>query len=405
MIHAVRTNAGAAAAQTGARGDGPRAIDAAFSVPFTHRLRIARGVFDAGDRTIADLLDPTDAHGARVLPVVDDGLARAQPDLLDRIEAWLDSHDDVIVRAGEPVLVPGGEAAKNDPAVIDDLLARTDAAGLCRRSYVLAVGGGAVLDAAGLAASLLHRGVRTVRVPTTTLSQADSGVGVKNGVNLGGKKNLAGTFAVPWAVVNDAGLLASLPDRHWRAGFAEALKVALLKDPVLFDAIERGAGAVRARDLGVCEPIVTRSAELHLRHIAEGGDPFELGSARPLDFGHWSAHRLESMSGHEITHGDAVAIGLAIDCVYARGQGLLGAGDTARVLRALRALGFGLSHPLLSRAGEILEGVEQFREHIGGPLVLTMIGGIGEPIELTEIDRGAMAAAIGEVYETGGGTA
>ena len=373
---------------------GPRDIDASFSVRFTHRLRTARGVFDRGDRALADLFEPTDARGARVLPIVDEGLAAARPGLLERIEAWLASHADAIVRAGDPVLVPGGERAKNDPAVLDDLLGRMDSAGLCRRSYAVSVGGGAALDAAGLAAALLHRGVRTVRVPTTTLAQADSGVGIKNGVNLRGKKNLAGVFAVPWAVVNDAELLETLPDRHWRGGFAEAVKVALLQDPGLFAAIERGVDAIRARDAGVCEPIIARSAELHLRHIAGGGDPFELGSARPLDFGHWSAHRLESMSGHEITHGDAVAIGLAIDCAYAARMGLLAPADADRVGGVLRALGFELSHPLLARRGEILEGIEQFREHIGGPLVLTMIGGIGTPVDVTRVDREAMAGSI-----------
>src|SRR6202022_3179540 len=108
------------------------------------------------------------------------------------------------------------------------------AAGLDRRSYVVVVGGGAVLDAVGFAASIAHRGIRLVRLPTTTLAQADSGVGVKNGVNLFGKKNWLGAFAVPWAVINDTAMLATLPDRDFVCGFSEAVKVFLLKDPAAF---------------------------------------------------------------------------------------------------------------------------------------------------------------------------
>ena len=149
------------------------------------------------------------------------------------------------------------------------------AAGLDRRSYVVVIGGGAVLDAVGFAAAIAHRGIRLVRLPTTTLAQADSGVGVKNAVNLFGKKNWIGSFAVPWAVLNDTSLLATLPDRDFIAGFSEAVKVSLLKDPAFFDTICRDAPLIRRRDMAATLPVIRASAEWHRDHITKGGDPFE----------------------------------------------------------------------------------------------------------------------------------
>ena len=138
------------------------------------------------------------------------------------------------------------------------------------------LGGGAVLDAVGFAAAAAHRGVRLVRVPTTTLAQADSGVGVKNGINAFGKKNFLGTFSPPWAVINDEAFLQTLSDRDWRCGIAEAVKVALLKSERFFDQIGEAVPRLRMRDEQALIPIVRRSAWLHLHHITDGGDPFEL---------------------------------------------------------------------------------------------------------------------------------
>ena len=184
-----------------------------------------------------------------------------------------------------PVLtVPGGEAIKNGLEPLHRIQQAIQDARLCRHSYVVAIGGGAVLDVAGYAAALAHRGVRLIRVPTTVLAQDDSGVGVKNGINAyGHQKNYLGTFAPPAAVINDSSFLTSLSDRDWRGGISEAIKVALIKDARFFDFIERNAAKLTARHLPTMEKVVRRSAELHLTHIATSGDPFELGSARPLE--------------------------------------------------------------------------------------------------------------------------
>src|SRR5205823_6737505 len=253
-------------------------------------------------------------------------------------------------------VVPGGEVVKNEIHLLERMLKVFEAADLDRHSYVVVIGGGAVLDAVGFAAAIAHRGLRLVRLPTTTLSQADSGVGVKNGVNLFGKKNWLGTFAVPWAVINDAALLETLPDRDFLCGFSEAVKVSLLKDRNFFDRICRDADRIHRREPEATQPVIRASAELHLRHITRGGDPFENEVARPLDFGHWSAHKLEIMSGFGLRHGEAVAIGVAVDCVYSSMVHGLPRRDAVRVLRCLADLGFPLSHPCLADTGPLFAG-------------------------------------------------
>jgi 3-dehydroquinate synthase len=290
--------------------------------------------------------------------------------------------------------VPGGEFSKNIGSVLDDLLSHIHDARLCRHSTVLAIGGGAVLDVAGYAAAVAHRGVRLVRMPTTTLAQCDSGVGVKNGVNAFGQKNFVGTFSVPQAVVNDTRFLTTLSDRDWRAGFSEVVKVALLKDAELFAAITIGAEAVRRRDMEKSLPLLRRSAELHWRHIMECGDPFELTSARPLDYGHWSAHRLERLTDFALRHGEAVAIGVALDTVISSLEGRLTSEDCERTLSCLEALGFTLWHDALGDTGSLLEGLEEFREHLGGRLSITHLDAIGHSVTVDAINPQHVSAAV-----------
>lgn len=296
-----------------------------------------------------------------------------------------------------PRMVPGGEQAKIDPSLIDTLLSDMQAARLCRQSCVLVIGGGAVLDAVGYAAALVHRGVRLVRVPSTTLAQGDSGVGVKNGVNAFGVKNYLGMFAPPWAVLNDEALLATLSARDWRSGFSEAVKVALLKDAAFFDQIERHAARIAAREEAAALPVIRTSALLHRAHILSGADAFEQGTSRPLDFGHWAAHKLEVLSGFELRHGEAVAIGISLDLEYAALAGFCRRETARRVQRCLLTLGFTLSHPLLERGADLRAGLEEFREHLGGPLCIPLITDIGRPVEVEAIDFALLARAADNV--------
>jgi 3-dehydroquinate synthase len=283
-----------------------------------------------------------------------------------------------------------------------EVLALIDRAHIDRHAYVIGVGGGALLDMVGFAAATAHRGCRHVRVPTTTLSQADSGVGVKNGINVFGKKNFAGTFAPPWAVLNDFNLLASLPPRDKRAGYVEAVKVALIRDRAFFEALEHDAAVLAHFDRTAMQRLIRRCAELHVEHIATGGDPFERGSARPLDFGHWCAHKLEQLTDYDLGHGEAVAIGVALDTLYSARAGLLESTAAERVLNLLERLGFSLSHPaLLERDPQselrILAGLEEFREHLGGELTITLLRDLGVPLDVQAMDRGGMAEVIQEL--------
>ena len=375
-----------------------------ISVPFEYPVAFTRGVFRADNPLLVDTVRLRgERRRHRMLALVDGGVAKAWPGLAPEIQAYAAAHAEHIELVQPPRVVAGGEGVKNDLMGLAGLINTMVERRLCRQSYVLVAGGGAVLDAIGFAAALVHRGLRLIRVPTTVLAQCDSGVGVKNAINLNGVKNLVGTFAPPFAVLNDYELLRTLPERGWTDGIAEAFKVAVIKDREFFNWLKTNAPALRARDQAAMEHLVRRCAELHLEHIRAHGDPFEFGTARPLDFGHWSAHRLEAMSNYKVSHGHAVAIGLALDAAYAVAQGWLEAAEFDALYEGLLACGFTLWHDLLerSRGGELelLRGLHEFREHLGGELSLTMPKGLGASHEVGEMDSTLIARAIQRLKE------
>jgi 3-dehydroquinate synthase len=370
------------------------------AVRFEYPVVFTRDVFGSSNDSLARVVRSLGrGRRLRALVCIDEGVAAAWPDLSRAIGSYTRLHADLFDLAVEPLVVPGGEASKNDPREVTKLHELLFALGLDRQSLVLAIGGGAVLDLVGYAAATAHRGVRLVRFPTTVLAQNDAGIGVKNGVNAFGHKNALGTFQPPAAVLNDASFLGTLPRRDAIAGHAEAIKVASIKDEAFFRWLE-----AEARALAACEPeamaaAVRRCAELHLNHIASNGDPFEQGSARPLDYGHWSAHKLELMTAHDLRHGEAVAIGMALDARYAVEAGLLSAADADRFVALLGAIGLPRWHDALderrhdgSRA--VLAGLDEFRQHLGGELTLTMLTGIGRAREVHEVDLAAMNRAF-----------
>ncbi len=381
--------------------DWTTSLDVPFAVPFVHRVRFTRDVLGADAHVLWEVLEPSEDRPARVQFWLDECLLSARPDLPARLRELARGGEGRLQLAGKVQAVPGGEACKNDVHILERMLKVFHAADLDRRSYVVAIGGGAVLDAVGFAAAIAHRGIRLVRLPTTTLAQADSGIGVKNSVNLFGKKNWIGTFAVPWAVINDAALLQTLSDRDFRCGFAEAVKVSLLKSPAFFDELCRTAGRIAARDIDAALAAIQASARLHLEHITRGGDPFEMLEARPLDFGHWSAHKLEALTQFRLRHGEAVALGVAIDSIYSAQVHGLPMADAVRVLSVLTELGFSLREPALEDTKPLFEGLEEFRQHLGGRLTLTMLAGVGRPIDVHEVDRACMRQAIRQVQAFG----
>jgi len=374
-------------------------LDVALSVPFVHRLRFTQDVFGAERHVLSDVLEPSEGQPARVQFWVDENVAAAHPDLETKIVQFSDALGDQVIPVGSVQTVPGGEDIKNDVQGLAEMLKVFNKADLDRRSYAVVIGGGAVLDAVGFAASIAHRGLRMVRLPTTTLSQADSGIGVKNGVNLFRKKNWLGCYSVPWAVINDARLLSTLSERDFLCGFSEAAKVSLLKDASMFDRLCQSAQSIRRRDMTAALPMIQQCSQLHMDHIANGGDPFEMLEARPLDFGHWSAHKLEAMSDFRLRHGEAVGIGVAIDTVYSSLALGLPRTDAERVLHCMADLGLPLDDPYLHDTHTLFRGLEEFRQHLGGRLTLTMLRGIGDPVDVHEVHRDLMLQAINEVAE------
>jgi 3-dehydroquinate synthase len=378
-------------------------IQQEVNVRFRYPVHFTRDLFSPNNPLLAHIIsDSACLLPAKVLTVVDSGVARSHPGLLRAIEEYAHRARDRLSLVAPPFMTEGGEDAKNDHSHLVPILDAVHHHGLDRQSFLLAIGGGAVLDMVGYAAATAHRGVRLIRVPSTVLSQNDSGVGVKNGINAYGKKNFLGSFAPPHAVFNDSQLLTTLSDRDWLAGASEAVKVALLKDPAFFDFLEESAPALVSRDLTVMERLIHRCAELHLQHIATSGDPFELGSSRPLDFGHWAAHKLEQLSGYRVRHGEAVAVGISLDASYAYLQGMLRESEWIKILRLFEALRLPVYHPLLSRSiGDrthpecILRGLEEFREHLGGRLTVMLLEGIGKPLEVNRMDEDVVAKAVG----------
>lgn len=362
-------------------------------IPAEYPVYFTTDAFDPANACLAHAIrrvEPRRRH--RLLPVIDSGVLKSWPDLPQKLSAYARQYSTWIDLVAQPSIVPGGERSKSDPRLPAKLQRQLYELGMDRQSIVLIVGGGAVLDMAGYAAATAHRGVRVIRLPTTVLSQGDGGLGVKNGINAFGVKNFLGTFATPFAVVNDARFIDTLPARHRTSGMAEAVKVALIRDGAFFTWMAANASALAEFKPAALSRLIRHSAQLHLRHIAASGDPFESGSARPLDFGHWAAHKLEALSAHRLHHGEAVAIGIAIDSRYSTEIGLLSVQALDQILILLDQLGLPSWHRTLELKDpngrlRILGGLDEFREHIGGDLTITLLKKIGEGTEVAHIDH------------------
>lgn len=377
-------------------------INQNFSVSFSYDVHFTRSVFHPENPLFANTIQPNGSSSARkVLVVIDEGLLPHHPSLFSSVENYARAYPSRIDLIKDPVIMPGGEKAKTSPDFIDEILERVNSEKIDRHSYIVAIGGGAVIDAAGYAAAISHRGVRLIRIPTTVLAQNDASVGVKNGINAFGKKNFIGTFAPPRAVLNDFDFLRTLEHKDWISGISEAVKVALLKDAAFFDYIDRNAEELFEREEDPMERVIYECARLHLEHISGSGDPFEMGSSRPLDFGHWAAHKLEQLTNYELRHGEAVAVGLALDVTYSYLEGTLPEQDWDKILDVLRRCGFHLFVPELkthlndpAHPDSLLHGLEEFREHLGGQLTIMLLEEIGVGKEVHEVDYELYRQAI-----------
>jgi 3-dehydroquinate synthase len=358
-----------------------------FSVHYEYNVFFTEHLFDSSNTILYRFFEEQHQPGfsRKVLFVIDQAVAENHPQLNDKIVRYFKNINSA--ELVQVLVIPGGEIVKNDESYLQQVINAISQYSIDRHSYVAAIGGGSVLDMAGYASAIAHRGVKHIRIPTTVLSQNDSGMGVKNGINCLGKKNFLGAFAPPAAVFNDAHFLTTLTERDWRSGIAEAVKVALIKDEGFFKWLEDNTAAMMQRNMAVMCRQIQRCAELHLQHIASG-DPFEMGSSRPLDFGHWSAHKLEQLSNFTIRHGEAVAMGIALDSTYSYLCGWLKKQELERILCLLQFLGFMLVYEGMEVNTQtiLLKGLNEFREHLGGQLSITLLKGIGHSEEVHEMD-------------------
>ncbi|CAL1516367.1 3-dehydroquinate synthase [Chitinophaga sp. MM2321] len=370
-----------------------------FNVNFSFGVFFTSQLFDLSNTCLSAFLESRaeDAFQKKLLVILDGGVVAHHPDLPRQISGYL-SQVRGFQLAPEMITITGGESVKNDLPLLFRLVDAIDQYGIDRHSYVIGIGGGSLLDLVGFAAAISHRGVKHIRVPTTVLSQNDSGVGVKNGVNYKGKKNFLGSFAPPAAVFNDATFLPTLDPRDWRSGMVEAVKVALIRDAPFFEWMEEHAVAMTAGDIPAMQELIYRCAELHMAHIGSGGDPFESGSSRPLDFGHWSAHKLEQLTNFSLRHGEAVAIGIALDSVYSCLLGWLDEPSMQRIISVLKNMQLPIWHPLLERQdtepSPVVIGLEEFREHLGGRLTISLLRAIGKGEETHHMDLDLLYKAV-----------
>ncbi len=376
-------------------------LQQSFSVRFEYKVFFTEHLFNRTNGTFKDFLNSqrTDTN-KKILFVIDEGVLQHHPALQNDIKEYFKDINGFTL-VDKLLTIQGGEYAKNSEHLFYKLVDAVDFYGIDRHSYMVAIGGGSVLDLVGYAAAVSHRGIRHILIPTTVLSQNDSGVGVKNGINYAFKKNFLGTFVPPVAVFNDYHFLTTLSTEEWRSGISEAVKVALIKDKTFFTWLQENARALANRDMPAMQYLIRRCAKMHLDHIA-GGDPFEMGSSRPLDFGHWSAHKLETLSGFSIRHGEAVALGIALDSAYSYVSGRLSADDAKSIIALLKNVGLQTTHPLMEITSDdsaVLRGLNEFREHLGGKLTIMLLDAIGKGVEVHELDT-KMLIKAGEWLRT-----
>ncbi|MCF6159106.1 MAG: 3-dehydroquinate synthase [wastewater metagenome] len=382
-------------------------IQQRIRVEFDYKIYFTHDLFNPENIILKEILKNKQS---KVLIFLDSGVASSWPDIEYRINAWFDAHPLCARITSSAILLDGGEQCKNDFQSYKEIAYALRMCKLDRHSYVIIIGGGAVLDTVGFIASISQRGIRHIRIPTTVLSQNDSGVGVKNGINFFGVKNYFGTYTPPYAVINDFDFLKTLDIRDWLSGISEAFKVAIIKDRSFLEYLVSSAKDLAGQNIEVMETLIMRCVRLHTDHIITGNDPFENGSSRPLDFGHWSGHYLEIVTDFELRHGEAVAIGIVLDMTIARNRGLVTEDEYDLVYRGLRDCGFTLWHSALEKrnSGEYLcvyYGLEEFRQHLGGKLTLIMPDHLGHSCQINSISYKEIEQAVYEVknhfYEIG----
>ncbi|MEO1028194.1 MAG: 3-dehydroquinate synthase [Pseudomonadota bacterium] len=287
-------------------------------------------------------------------------------------------------------LSPGEQTKSWD--ILGDTLGWLLEAGAGRDDLLIALGGGVIGDLAGLAASLMKRGMKFVQVPTTLLAQVDSSVGGKTAVNSDKGKNLIGQFYQPKLVLADTDVLATLPDRERLAGYAEIVKYALIDRPDFFDWLEENGSKVLALETDAVAHAVAISCQAKADIVAQ--DEREGGVRALLNLGHTFGHALEAANGYapSLLHGEAVGTGMALAFRYSERLGLCSSADADRAVSALNRAGFKTAYTTLEggpyRPDELVAHMRQDKKARNGRVPLILARGIGKAFIHPDSDLG-----------------
>ncbi|QQG46734.1 MAG: 3-dehydroquinate synthase [Candidatus Azosocius agrarius] len=372
-------------------------IEQKFSVPYYYKIFFTKYVFNIKNEILVNIIKKDlILERKKLLVIIDNGVIKN--DIINEIINYCNYYSKFIDLKENPIILKGGESIKNNFDINNYIYELINKNNICRHSFVIAVGGGSLLDSVGFSVATAHRGVRLIRIPTTVLSQNDSGVGVKNSINYFSKKNFIGTFSPPYSVINDSSFLLSLNDREWFGGISEAIKVGLIKDANFFYFIKNNIKNFINKDIEIMEKLIYRCAELHVNHISSA-DPFEFGSSRPLDFGHWAAHKLETLTKGRLSHGEAVAIGISLDVVYSYFSGFINIDIVNDIINVFLELKFLIYVPELdfeiNDVGDsLIFGIKEFQEHLGGNLTIMMLKNIGEGFNVSYIDISLLLKSV-----------
>ncbi len=266
-----------------------------------------------------------------------------------------------------------------------------------RGSLIVALGGGMLCDLVGFAASLFHRGISVVYFPSTLLAMADAALGGKTAVNFGGAKNILGTYKLPHLVVCDLSLLATLAPREISAGYAEIIKIALMRDANFFTLLEQASGLEIGRPEKIAE-IVGRAAELKLEIVAR--DFEEKGERRVLNFGHTVGHAFEACAlqrGLDLKHGEAVALGMVVETAISAALGNCDSALVPRIINCLKSYSLPTRTALAREPEVIWSLIGHDKKMSAGQLRWTLPLGVGSSIERTDIHYSVFAQALQQV--------
>jgi 3-dehydroquinate synthase len=337
-----------------------------------------------------EVLQPFGQHLAELLPGRKAFLI-SHPMLLDLYGTTV---TEALQQAGfttATLAIPDGETSKTLQTAAD-LYTYLASSGADRQSVLCAFGGGVVGDLSGFAAATYMRGIPFVQIPTTLLAMVDSSIGGKTGVNHAFGKNLIGSFYPPRAVCTDITLLRSLPEREYRCGLSEIVKAGVIADTGLFTLIERELQAIRQRDEAVLTTLIERAIAVKVRVVEE--DPTERGVRAILNFGHTIGHALEAVTAYEqYSHGEAVAIGMALVARLSEALGLCAPEARQRLYAVLEGLGLPVAYTEID-AQRLIEVMAHDKKAIDGVVQFVLMRDIGTVVYRQQVPTEALESLL-----------